>query len=77
MCQTYFVPIELKLSLSLEINLKKILQSLRVAIIIHLQVYIENLNGEMKNTMPHGRYDWLELNFIAHVRKKNLQLIIW
>ena len=46
MCQTYFVPIELKLSLSL-----------RVAIIIHLQVYIENLNGEMKNTMPHGRYD--------------------
>ena len=57
MCQTYFVPIEPKLSLSLEINLKKILQSLRVAIIIHLQVYIENLNGEMKNTMPHGRYD--------------------
>ena len=57
MCQTYFVPIELKLSLNLEINLKKILQSLRVAIIIHLQVYIENLNGEMKNTMPHGRYD--------------------
>ena len=77
MCQTYFVPIELKLSLSLEINLKKILQSLRVAIIIHLQVYIENLNGEMKNTMPHGRYDWLELNFIAYVRKKILQLIIW
>ena len=57
MCQTYFVPIELKLSLSLEINLKKILQSLWVAIIIHLQVYIENLNGEMKNTMPYGRYD--------------------
>ena len=57
MCQTYFVPTELKLSLSLEINLKKILQSLRVAIIILLQVYIENLNGEMKNTMPHGRYD--------------------
>ena len=77
MCQTYFVPTELKLSLSLEINLKKILQSLRVAIIILLQVYIENLNGEMKNTMPHGRYDWLELNFIAHVRKKILQLIIW
>ena len=77
MCQTYFVPTELKLSLSLEINLKKILQSLRVAIIILLQVYIENLNGEMKNTMPHGRYDWLELNLIAHVRKKILQLMIW
>ena len=76
MCQTYFVPTELKLSLSLEINLKKILQSLRVAIIILLQVYIENLNGEMKNTMPHGRYDRLELNFIAHVRKKILQLMI-
>ena len=77
MCQTYFVPTELKLSLSLEINLKKILQSLRVAIIILLQLYIKNLNGEMKNTMPHGRYDWLKLNFIAHVRKKILQLIIW